>query len=344
MSFSTKPRIYGLPDVVVSDNGVEFKNNDVVTALSTFGSSMEWCDAATPEQKARIERFFLTIDNEMFHSLRGTTKGKPSDLGGYDSEKMATMTIEDVREMFDHYVDNIYHQSFHRGIEDVPANKWAEGVQQNPPRMPASTIDLVTFLPGIETRTIQSKGIEFKTNFYNSPELAQLRNGEKGKRVRIKWNDMDLSHIFVENPETRQFFKVPSVNLALTSGLTMDAQKAKMKATNERRRIAERNPELAKARGELSDMIESFCQPVEQRKSTNSFDPYGKESKEIEIQRQNAAIPPSGPGFDDLGIGEHAGGPQDFGSEGQATNENHQNDDDFDAYEARRRGTIAGEE
>jgi putative transposase len=342
---------YGLMDTIISDNGTESKNEVVVSTLGQFGINVQWCDAATPEQKARIERFFRTIDLQLFHDLPGTTKGNVKDLGDYKAKKEATITLENLRSMFEKYIVDVYHQSYHRGVKGVPSVLWAEGVAKHRPRVPGSVLDLAVFLPDIDTRVIQSKGIELETNFYNSPELAQLRNGEKGKKVRVKWDDTDLSYVFVENPDTRQYFKVPSVNLAKTNGLTTEEQKAKMKAENEDRRAAKKNPLNIQSKGELSDMIEGARRtlpPLDHAKTT--FNPYGSVSKEVQIQNQVAAIPPSGSDFADLNTGspilssetECIG--QNDGHNRVAANENAYDDDDGLAeLEARRSRALAGE-
>jgi len=340
---------HGLFSTLIGDNGSEFKNDLIVHVLSQFGVNVQWCEAATPEQKARIERFFRTIDLQLFHDLPGTTKGNVKDRGDYKAHKEATLTLGDVRELFEKYLVDVYHQSYHRGVKGVPAQMWAEGVVNDPPRMPGSIFDLAAFLPNIDGRVIQSKGIEFKTNFYNSPELAVVRNGEKGKRVRIRWDDTDLSHIFVENPETRQYFKVPSVNLAKTEGLTAEAQEAEMKAENECRRQADQDPMLVKSKGELSDMTESKRKELPAREpSQKPYNPFGKSSKEVEIQNQNAAIPPSGQGFADLEAGSEIVSLNDDAHQNIAhcptpANENVSDDDNMDEWAAQNGRTIAGE-
>lgn len=110
---------YGLFDELVADNGIEIKNAVAVHVLSQFGVNIQWCGAATPEQKARIERFHRTIDLQLFHDLSGTTKGNIKDRGDYKSKDEATLTLESLREIFEKYIVDDYHQSYHRGVKGM---------------------------------------------------------------------------------------------------------------------------------------------------------------------------------------------------------------------------------
>jgi len=106
------------------------------------------------------------------------------------------------------------------------------------------TYEEICQLPG-ELRTLQLNGIEFETLRYQSPALSALRiylqsraykeqrkSGDKQDesrkaKVRIKYDPMDLSTLYVYDPRPNHedWLPVPAVNQEYTKGLSIDEHK-----------------------------------------------------------------------------------------------------------------------
>jgi len=56
---------FGVTDAVKMDNGKEYANFLVTTALLDLGIHIDWCTPFTPEEKPHIERFFLTFQRSL---------------------------------------------------------------------------------------------------------------------------------------------------------------------------------------------------------------------------------------------------------------------------------------
>ena len=86
---------YGIPSVIVVDNGKEFIGHDLSDACLQLGITLENAPIQTPEFKAAIERHFGTC-NSLFHLLPGTTFSNIFQRGNYASERQACMTLSDL--------------------------------------------------------------------------------------------------------------------------------------------------------------------------------------------------------------------------------------------------------
>ena len=101
------------------------------------------------EFKAHIERFWLTINRNLLHSLPGATFAdkhpKINELLkiGYDPIKDAVMTYSVFIKAFFIWLIDIYHQSKHRGLKGrTPQSAWLESYQKYPIQPLDNKIDL----------------------------------------------------------------------------------------------------------------------------------------------------------------------------------------------------------
>ncbi|MGE5475541.1 MAG: Mu transposase C-terminal domain-containing protein [Bacteroidales bacterium] len=213
---------HGVMETIYIDNGREFHSQALDDACAELGVNIVYCPARQPWFKGRVERFFGTMGRDLIHKLPGTTFSNPKERGDYDSEGEATLTLRQLEELVHRWLIDVYANSEHRGIKDVPSCKWRDLTRMHPVR-PASYDQLQVLMSQVEYRTISRKGIEFKGLLYNSHDLAALREraNEETRLYKLKIDPENLSYLYVEDPERKTYIKVPSIDPAYTNGLTL---------------------------------------------------------------------------------------------------------------------------
>jgi Mu transposase, C-terminal len=120
------------------------------------------------------------------------------------------------------WIVDVYHQTVHRGIRDIPHRRWVENIQKSPPNLPPRSADLKVLIGFNADRAIGPSGIELFTLRYNSPELATLRlNLKKGEKVALKYDPQDISIIYVYDRFEDRTIEVPALNQEYTRKLTI---------------------------------------------------------------------------------------------------------------------------
>jgi putative transposase len=212
---------YGLPSVLVVDNGREFIGQDLQDACLLLGIVLQQAPVKTPHFKAGIERLFRTLNTMLFHTLPGTTFSNPQQRGDYDSAKQACVYLSDVDRIMHLFIVDIYAQRFHRGLQAIPARQWEAATTSFWPRLPSSAEELSILLGRVSHRALHHYGVQFQSLRYNSPELATLRTRLQGEKVKIKYHPGDLSRLHVYDPFDQRYIEVPALDQEYTQGLSL---------------------------------------------------------------------------------------------------------------------------
>ena len=213
---------YGVPETLVVDNAEHFHGKNFELACAHIGTRVEYAPPRTPQYKASIEEWFGTQNRRLLHELPGTTFSNVLDRDEYDPQKHAVISIDACLELVHLWIVDIYHQTVHRGIRDIPHRRWVEKIREWPPNLPPRSADLRVLIGFNANRTISPSGIELFTLRYNSPELAALRlNLKKGERVALKYDPQDISVIYVHDRFVDRTIEVPALNQEYTRKLTI---------------------------------------------------------------------------------------------------------------------------
>ncbi|KAA3662709.1 MAG: hypothetical protein DWQ04_12665 [Chloroflexi bacterium] len=227
----------GVPYTLVVDNGKEFIGRDLRDGCESLGIILQQLPVQTPHLKAAIERAFGTVNTGILHKLPGTTLSNIVQRGDYDSLKYASLRLGELDQILHIFLLDIYAESFHRGLQGIPARRWEETTQQGFfPRVPTNPDDVLILLGRTAYRSLHHYGIEFESLRYNAPSLGSLRAGlevEKRKRhpangkrpkssaVKIKYHPNNLSRIHVYDPFDQVYLEVPALAQTYTSGLSL---------------------------------------------------------------------------------------------------------------------------
>lgn len=207
---------YGLFDELVVDNGREFIGHDLRDACAILGINLSPSPVAMPWFKAGVERAFRTYNSTLFHSIPGTTFSNVLERGDYKSMAQSSLTLSEAKQIFFTYVVDSYAQDFHKGLRDIPAQKWQAAIDKGfSPRVPTDPNELYVALGRVTERVLHHYGVKLLNLRYNlvgNDDLAQLRAQLDGKKVKVKYHPDDLSRIHIINPFNHQIIELPAID------------------------------------------------------------------------------------------------------------------------------------
>lgn len=300
---------FGLPKILLVDNGKEFHSQAFRDACFQLGIEVRYCEAGHPQQKASIERVFRTFNDQLIHQLPGTSFENPVKRGDYDSRGRATVDFDVLVEALHHYIIDLYHRSYHRGLRDTPLEAWLKATKTNPVSLPPSVQSLTILTAKVVSRPIHHYGIEINRLRYNSYELARLRprKGDK-KRFTVRYDPTDLSKIWVLDDEVGNFIPVPSTELDYTEGLSEYQHLVVVRHARKANGGSKVSREtLLRTRSKILAKI-TAAEAKGKANTVNAVRFAGTKtnSPHVDIRETQRATPPSPEGFDDLfgdGIG-----------------------------------------
>lgn len=212
--------VHGIPDSIAIDNGMEFHSAALEQTCAEMGIEVLYCGARTPQHKGSIERLFRTINQDLIHTLPGTTFSNTRDRGDYPSEKLAAITLETLEHLLTKWIVDIYSVKRHRGISTTPLARWSEIESTRVIELPVypQQIEVITGLPA--RRTIFHYGIELDSVFYNSNQLQEIRKRAGANiLVDLKFYEDDVSYIHVYDPFDEEYIKVLASDQENTHGI-----------------------------------------------------------------------------------------------------------------------------
>ncbi|WP_282156002.1 DDE-type integrase/transposase/recombinase [Cytobacillus gottheilii] len=208
--------VFGIPNTIYVDNGADFKSADVKRLVEeVLQSELMHRPVETPRYGAVIERLFGTLNSKFIHRLPGTRKSSVKDLGEYEPEKEATLTLSELCKLLTIFITDVYSNSKHEGLppdSPTPRIRFREGIQNAgyPRWIDENEKDYykIEFLSSAK-RQYGRDGIQFENRLYKAighPELI-TDNKEKTKYL-IKHDVDDISKIYLKHPKTNEYIEM----------------------------------------------------------------------------------------------------------------------------------------
>lgn len=192
--------MYGIPMMIVVDNGLEFHGEALKQLCAEIGMSISFCPRKKGWAKGTVERAIGTINRRLSEMMpSGRTFHSIAERGDYKSGRNASVSLDAVRIAAEKYIVDVYHETPHRGIHCKPIQKWETFVDNENIRLPVDPGEFDAISGSIDTRKVFHYGIEINNVTYNSQELMKYRDSFKGKAT-VRWNKNDLGHIHVMVP------------------------------------------------------------------------------------------------------------------------------------------------
>lgn len=208
--------MFGIPKNIVLDNGSEFNNIETKRIINeVLKSNVRYRPIATPRYGGTIERLFRTINMKLIHQLEGTRKSNVTDLGEYDSERNALLSLIDLNEILTRFITDIYHYEIHRGLpleSNTPIIRYYEGLKicGFPDFIEEDEVEVfkIDLLPKM-LKPYTRDGVRINNIFYRRTDLSILINKREVKYI-VKFNTDDISYIYLKLPESPEYVKIPA--------------------------------------------------------------------------------------------------------------------------------------
>lgn len=248
--------VYGLFEKLCIDNGPDFKSTALREALAEIGIIREQMPKETPWFKGSIERYFRSVNQQLLKGKPGYSFGNVLQLGDYDAQKDAVITLTAFLEIFHIFMVDIYPYTWHKGLEAIPMRRWQESWDMFRPDLfeDADTLRII-LLPGAK-RVLQRRGIEWEWSFYRGPQLARLRKLHGKKKVRFKYDPDNMDVIYVrDNSSPSGWAEFRSTNPEYTRGLSLAKHRVIRKSLYEQKQTINRYS-LSRAKAHIQQVIE----------------------------------------------------------------------------------------
>lgn len=262
---------YGIPEVLVCDNGLEFHSEQLKRMCAELDIELVFCPKKRPEYKGSVERFLGTLNRSVCHRISGTTFSNINDRGDYNSVEEASITLSELTRLIHLWILDVYAQDLHRILLQTPSTMWLTGQHVIEPRLPESRDQLDLVLTHQYQRTLSHEGVQFFNLHYNCEELGALRRRSRGKvYVFFRVDPENLGSIWVFDEVANQYIVVPCLSFDYANGLSLRQHHKVRKMRLEKGRGAVNNELLLEHKEKLRVEIQEIGTKKSLRKRTKA--------------------------------------------------------------------------
>lgn len=247
---------YGIPEIVVADNGLEFHGIDLDGVAFDLGFVLVFCPKRQPRFKGVIERYLKTVNYYFAHQLPGVSFARFHLRGDYDPQTCALMTLAEFKHLFEKWVVDVYAQTKHSGLGTTPWKRWHEGLAAHEPQLPANLQMLQQRIGQSAARKLRRDGFELNGIRYNGDVLAPiLRRYGEGVEIRVVFDPEDLGDVHVWGPDDTEPHLVQALDLAYARGMTARQNALIRQTLREEGANAEDRVALQRARNDITQAV-----------------------------------------------------------------------------------------
>jgi putative transposase len=272
----------GLIEKLIVDNGSDYISASVKNLLNETGTTIEYAPPYSPNFKPFVERFFRTINTDLFHRLPGTTFSNPKSRGGYDSEANAIVTLGQLKSAIDEFLD-VYHNRWHRGLEDTPSNVMRRMLNRRQvgqiPSEQLNNYARITKQCSINKGRVTAFNTKWYSHALRTIEERIKRKGNKMK-VDVFIDVLDLGTVLVKNPFDDGYITAVTIRPDLFNNLSLYEYELLRSKSESEGQLMDSLTE-AEARKRLWNLTRSFANSDKKKKRRNA-------SKVSEINKRKA--------------------------------------------------------
>ncbi len=226
---------YGIPDLLVTDNGKEFLSKDFTLACDCLFINIHQNRVETPDNKPHTERHYGTTNTELLDDLPGKAFSNYLQREGYNSSNEASLTLSEIKEIYLTWLVDIFHPRPNSRGTNCPNRVWKNAEKKWPPNEFLGTDEELDFyFTKLDKRMLRKEGIGLATElFYSSERLAEYRGKKGNHKVTIKYNLENMGFIWVLDEDTESYFKVPAIDYEYASTVTLWMHKKNLKIKQE---------------------------------------------------------------------------------------------------------------
>lgn len=226
----------GAMSVLHVDNGSDYISDALKRAVSQVGGDVEYCGPADPDGKAAMERYIGKL-SKAIHRLPGTVFCSSVARGDYPSEKLACLTMSQLRR----YVNDfnwIYLNRLNHGTGRRPLPLWRELTANDPPYTYANAeADVICRIPWHRVATdgrVRVDGCVWKSSALKSWEVAERAAG-RNPDVEVLVDEDNLHKVYVVTCDSKKrTFLADNIRDKYSQGLTLFEHKRVLELCKEK--------------------------------------------------------------------------------------------------------------
>ncbi|MEC5387754.1 DDE-type integrase/transposase/recombinase [Uliginosibacterium sp. H3] len=201
-------RFRRLPQMVVVDNGADFRSEDFSLFAKLMRIHVRYRPAGNPRHGAVMERIFGSMHTEYVHNLAGNTKATKNvreTTGKFLPSRLAEWTLEQLYYGIEYWATEYYDQREHPALGLSPRDAYAQGMAQSGERshciVTLTKAFLILTCPLVERAGVRKvdkqRGIKMNDRyFYWCPEFSNPKL--HGTKVAVRYDPWDVSTVFVQ--------------------------------------------------------------------------------------------------------------------------------------------------
>ncbi len=301
---------YGIPSTLVCDNALEFHSSQLRRMCMELNIELIFCPKKEPHYKGCVERFLSTINHSVCHKIRGTTYSNIVERGDYDSQGLACITIDELKELIYTWTIDVYGQDIHSTLMATPSSIWQKGLNEREPLLPESKAALNLILTREYKRKLSHEGIRLCQLLYNSEALRfmRIRNGNHAK-VSIRVDLDNIGAIWVYDDYVGEYILITCTNSEYADGLSFLQHRAILDQKRKDGQQSYDEESLLDAKERLRIKLQNIYnekkRPITKRKnaarlSTPEIKPYSSNKLALQDTIPSFSEPISIPDFDVL--------------------------------------------
>lgn len=266
---------YGLFELVVVDNGLEFHSPQFKLAAWSLNADIQYCAVRQPWLKPSVERVLGTLG--LMLPAAGRVYKPERNYLPPDPRETAAITFSQLCSgLLKCFVDILPMEPNERTLME-PFEIFRDGFERlPPPLLPTSFTDLELIGAMSKELTVGNEGVVFQYLRYNSKPLQELRRQIAHTfRTPIKFHPEDLDFIYVQDPRTKQWLLVPSCYPEYTRQLSIvqhHAIRAHLKGQLKTRNTMET---LVRGKLELIDLYHEFLRGNRGKRNVKAAQKFG---------------------------------------------------------------------
>lgn len=218
-SVSNEWPCYGIPDLLVTDNGKEFISKDFANACESLLINIHQNKVETPDNKPHVERQFGTSNTSLLNDLPGKAFSNYLEREGYDSIGEATLTLDEIKGIYLKWLVDIYHKKPNKRGTNCPNVSWKHGSELWKPDEFIGTEEELDFrFAKYDNKMLRKEGVTVVTGLsYSCERLSEYRGIKGDHKVKLKYNLENMGFIWVLDEDKEEYFTVPAIDFEYAS-------------------------------------------------------------------------------------------------------------------------------
>jgi len=230
----------GIGMTYVFDNGPGYRAEMTRKFMHAIGSDVTYCRSRRAEEKAHVERIFGTWRVKFFSKLPGYLgKRKKEIIPEETIRQAATLTVAEFMELFETYIQDEYHHTPNRGINNwTPFEMWKEHARVDEIMTLTDFDDRLKLRGNAKRLTCTSThGITHRGQRFQCDELKTAANhiiknsGDQSIPMDVLIDDYDASAITVVLSD-QHIIEVPNV-ASVARDVSFNELKSHMRKVNQ---------------------------------------------------------------------------------------------------------------